>query len=83
MNNMIIWLLQIFGVSYEDLGQAYKQLLNDETSEELFKDIDPNRKRRYLLYKYLEENHMIEYEQTGTADNEDTMVPTGREFNRE
>lgn len=68
-------------VSYEDLSNAYIELLDGKKSDELFTNIDTSRKRRFILYEYGKENHMIEYEQTGTADNIDTLVPTGREFN--
>ena len=69
-------------VSFEDLNNAYMQLLNGDKSSDLFKNIDPNRKRRLLLYEFTKEDHMVEYEQTGKAWDEDTLIPTGREFNR-
>lgn len=69
-------------VSYEDLNEIYMDLLNDKTSEELLPNIDYNRTRRYILYEFTKEDHMMEYEQRGTADNEETLVPTGVEYNR-
>ena len=69
-------------VSYCDLSDAYIELIKGKSSEEIFKNIDYNRKRRYLLYQYLAEDHMVEYEQNGKAWDEDTLEPTGREFNR-
>lgn len=69
-------------ISHEDLPSAYIDLLNNKKSNELFKDITEDRERRYLLYYYLDENHMVEYIQKGKAWNEKTMIPTGKEFNR-
>ena len=69
-------------VSYTDLNSAYVDLLNGKDSTELFSDIDLNRERRYMWYKYTKENHMVEYVQKGKAWAEETLVPTGKEFNR-
>ena len=49
---------------------------------ELFKNIDINKPRRFLWYWLNKENHMVEYEQTGYAWDEDTLKSTGKEFNR-
>lgn len=69
-------------ISYEDLTNAYLDLLDGKKSTELFKNISNKRTRRYLLYAYAIENHMVEYEQTGKAWDLDTLKKTGREFNR-
>ena len=69
-------------ISYTDLMDAYKELLDGKQSTELFNNIDKDRKRRYLLYIYMRENHMVEYEQTGKAWDEETLIATGKEFNR-
>ena len=63
-------------------SQNNMDLLDDKDSTSLFSDIALKRKRRYLWYQYLKENHMVEYEQYGYAWNEDTLKPTGKEFNR-
>ena len=69
-------------VSFTDLNQIYQDLLNGKTSEDLLKDVDYNRKRVFLWYEYAHEDHMVEYEQTGHAWDESTLVPTGKEYNR-
>ena len=69
-------------VSYTDLNDAYIDLLNDKKSTELFSDIPKNRERRLLWYRYLKENHMVEYVQTGKAWNEKTLKKTGKVFDR-
>jgi hypothetical protein len=69
-------------VSYEDLNSAYDDLLAGKKSKELFNNIPQQRTRRYLWYEFTKEDHMVEYEQTGKAWQEDTMHKTGREFNR-
>ena len=65
-----------------DLIDAYLELLDGKKSTELFSNIDGNRERRFLYYEYTKEDHMVEYVQKGKAWNEDTLVPTGVEFNR-
>ena len=69
-------------ISYTDLNDAYTNLLNDKKSNELFTDITDKRERRYLLYAFTKENHMVEYTQTGKAWDLNTLIKTGKEFNR-
>ena len=69
-------------ISYTDLNNAYTDLLNGKKSNELFTDIADKRERRYLFYIYNEEDHMVEYTQTGKAWDLNTLVKTGKEFNR-
>ena len=69
-------------ISYNDLSDAYKDLLNNKKSTELFNNITNERTRRYLFYKYSEENHMEEYETKGKAWETNKMYKTGKEFNR-
>lgn len=69
-------------ISYADLNSAYTDLLNGKKSNELFKDITDKRDRRYLFYIYNQEDHMIEYTQTGKAWDLNTLVKTGKKFNR-
>ena len=68
-------------ISYDDLQDAFLKLLDGADSSQLFdvKEGD-QRVRKYMLYHYLQEDHMEEYEQTGDAWDEDTLVPTGRVF---
>lgn len=70
-------------IIHGDLQQAYVRLLDGAQSEDVFdwKEGDV-RERRYLYYVYLNENHMKEYMQTGEASDLDTLLPTGREYNR-
>ena len=66
---------------YEDLVGAYDRLLEGSLSDECFAYREGDqRERRYLLYKYLGEDHMVEYVQKGHAGDEETLVPTGRTF---
>ena len=68
-------------VSFADLQEAFRRLLNGAVSTEAFdwKEGDV-RERRYLFYSWLNEDHMTEYLQTGYAWDLDTMEPTGRTF---
>ena len=69
-------------ISYDDLQGAYEDILNGANTKTLFSDISNDRDRRYLFYIYNQEDHMIEYNQKGHAWDNDTMIPTGKEFNR-
>ena len=70
-------------ISYEDLQTAYVRLLDGMQSDAVFdwKEGDA-RERRFLEYTPGNEKHMVEYLQTGYAQDMTTMVPTGREFDR-
>ena len=69
-------------VSYDDLMDAYKDLLDNKKSNELFANISNDRERRYLWYFFNAENHIVEYSQKGDASDESTLKPTGRTFDR-
>lgn len=68
-------------ISYEDLVSAYYKLMEGALSDNCFEYQEGDyRERRYLLYKYLGEDHMVEYIQTGYAGDEETLIPTGRVY---
>lgn len=68
-------------VSFGDLVEAYYKLMDGAMSDACFAyEEGDERERRYLLYKYLGEDHMVEYMQSGYAGDEDTLIPTGRVF---
>lgn len=69
-------------VSHLDLMEAYKLLLDDKKSNELFNNIPDERERTFIWYRYTKENHMVEYKTKGHAWEKDNQVKTGREFNR-
>lgn len=69
-------------ISFEDLQNAYVQLLDGAAGTDVFPwQEGDSRDRRFLFYVYLEEDHMEEYLQTGQANDVSTMIPTGRSFN--
>jgi len=67
-------------IMYEDLQDAYFDLLDGKSSRELFKNIGSERERRFILYRHTKEKYMYEYIQYGKAWDEDTLIATGREF---
>ena len=70
-------------VSYEDLQDTYRDLLNEKQSEDILQfDENTPRPRRFLAYDYNNPNHMTEYLQNGYASDLNTMTPTGVEYNR-
>ena len=69
-------------VSYEDLVKVYLQLLDGEKTENLFKDIDSNRVRRFIENLFESEDTMTEYEVKGKAWDSSSIYATGREFKR-
>lgn len=74
-------------VSHDDLQTAYSRLLEGKSSETAFAAFDDAQTdssgRRFLFFEYMKEDHMTEYCQTGHASDETTLIPTGKEFNRE
>ena len=68
-------------ISYEDLQEAYRRLLDGASGDQVFDvregDIRP---RRFLCYLYEKDAYMVEYEQTGHASDVSTMLPTGAEY---
>ncbi|MBC5710067.1 sulfatase-like hydrolase/transferase [Hungatella sp. L12] len=69
-------------ISYDDLQIAYKRLVYGKNSGEVFDyQYGDFRERRYLFYNYEEDDHMTEFLQTGEANDLNTLIPTGREFN--
>lgn len=68
-------------VSYEDLQEAYRRLLDGAWSDAVFDCREGERRdRRYLWYAVTDEDYLVEYQQTGYASDLSTMIPTGREF---
>ena len=66
-------------VSFEDLQEAFARLLDGRNSEEIFDAREGDqRKRRYLFYVYLKEDHIEEYFQTGDAWDVSTLTPSGK-----
>lgn len=66
-------------VSFADLNDAYKELMEEKKSSELFANVNNNRTRKYLLYVNDEKN-MVEYETKGKAWETDKMTKTGMEY---
>ena len=68
-------------LSYDDLQEAYRRLTEGQPAEECFdaKDGD-TRERRYM--HFIREAKITEYLQTGYAADEETLIPTGRVFER-
>ncbi len=74
-------------VAHEDLQGAFAKLIDDEKSTDIFdwKEGD-ERNRRYLFYVFhSKENykHITEYNITGHAADDSSLIPTGREFSQE
>ena len=68
-------------LSYADLQEAYRRLTDGMPAEECFdaKEGD-TRERRYM--HFIREAKITEYMQTGYASNEETLIPTGKVFER-
>ena len=68
-------------ISYEDLQTAWLRLLDGGGSEDAFdwKEGD-ERVRRYIIYEYEKEAHMVEYDQVGYAGDPDTLVENGNVY---
>ena len=68
-------------ISYEDLQEAYLRLLDGAAGDQVF-DAEPgeDRSRRFILYEYSEEDHMVEYALEGHAFDIENMAPTGQVY---
>ena len=70
-------------VSYDDLQQAYQRLLDGEGSDGVFDWHEGDeRTRRFLWYEMADNSLLTEYEQTGSAEDMTTLVPTGTVYER-
>ena len=69
-------------ISYLDLEDAFLDLLNNKKSLELFQNIDKKRTRKVIWYEFTLEDHMVEYETTGKANELSKFKKTGRVFDR-
>ncbi len=68
-------------ISYEDLQECFSRLLDGTSFDQVFDAKEGDQRiRRYLSYNYLEEGHIVEFEQKGYATDLGTMVATGRVF---
>lgn len=68
-------------VSFADMQDAYRELLDGSEGSTVFDGLPDVRSREFIWYDIKDSSHMVEYEQTGRAGDMDTMAPTGREFN--
>lgn len=69
-------------VSHIDLMDAYMELLDGKKGGELFRGIEPDRKRQVIWQEYRSEDHMVEYELEGNRFDRQDFKPTGRVFDR-
>lgn len=70
-------------VSYLDLQEAYQNLLDGKTGEDVFDMItDLDRIRRCLRYEFTEEERMEEYYFHGAVWESDKWIPTGNVYIR-
>lgn len=67
-------------VSYLDLPDAYPELLDGKQSTELFPEAEYPRTRTAIWYEYYEENHMVEYQTDGKAEEWEKFTPTGNVY---
>ena len=67
-------------VSYLDLQQAYLDLLGGRQSSELFPNAEFPRTRTFIRAPYGAEEHMVEYQTDGRANEWDKFVATGEVY---
>lgn len=71
-------------ISFADLQEAYTRLLEGKDGDSVFDAAEGQiLERRHLLYRYLREDYIYEYVQTGDAWDTSTLMPTGVEYIRE
>ena len=65
-------------ISFDDLQQAYQRLLDGEGSDGVFDWSEGDeRSRRFIWYEMADNTLLTEYEQTGSAEDMTTLLPTG------
>lgn len=70
-------------IAQEDYQQAYIKLLDGANSSELFNYKEGDyRERRYLVYYNWDRDNMDEYVQTGSAENYETLIATGKTYSQ-
>lgn len=69
-------------ISFIDLQDTFKELLDGKKNPDLFKNVPQNRVRKFIWYRFTKENHMVEYKLDGHAWEGEKAVKTGKEFNR-
>lgn len=69
-------------LSHLDMMDAYMELLDGKKGGEIFRGIEPDRKRQVIWYEYRNEDHMVEYELEGNRFERRDFKPTGRVFDR-
>lgn len=69
-------------VSHLDMMDAYMELLDGKKGGEIFRGVEPDRKRQVIWYEYRNEEHMVEYELEGDRFERQDFKPTGRVFDR-
>ena len=69
-------------ISYVELNDAFVELLDNKQSKDLFKDIPDERTRTVIWHLFTGEDHMVEYETKGKANEIDKFKKTGRIFDR-
>ena len=68
-------------ISYDDLQQAYFKLEQGALSDEIFDWSEgDSRERRFLYYEMINSDYIIEYTQTGHAEDMATLVPSGKVY---
>ena len=70
-------------ISYVDLEDLYKDLLEGKQTKDVFTNIPKNRERRYLHYTAAKRDIMTEYIATGKAQDKDKMKKTGKLYYKE
>lgn len=70
-------------IIFDDLQEAFKELLEGKKSKNLFAGIPKKRKRTCLNYKYSKEDHMVEYETEKKANEAAYFKETGNVFDLE
>lgn len=69
-------------ISFVDLNDLYKDLVEGKNTKDLFKNIKDNRTRRFLHYTFATKDTMVEYETTGKAWDNDKIYKTGNVYTR-
>ena len=70
-------------VSYDNLQDIYKELLNGKKTDKLFENIDTSKPRRFMLQRIGTTDHLEEYLQYGYTKDLSTLEKTGKVYDLE
>ncbi len=78
----IFVVFMLIGMAASTVVYYINRIYDKKSSTELFKNIQTDRTRTFIWYRYNRENHMVEYETSGNMKEIEKFKPTGSIYDR-